>query len=516
MGNFNIQRARGTLPGRATQVRADLDVRTGGQQIAQAISALGGAAADLGMKWDIMQAETQLAEAKRLTREEINRLSLSFEGNLNSDTFQAEYKKSLDMIKNFAPKNRRASRSYNLWLAERSPYWQEGVNKSRKARIDDNYKAEGFNLKAEAERTGDVSKYRFHLVKGKLLGIYGAEEVAELSQDTRKRAERNVINQLIRNGETTLAFETIERAETLLPAEKTALENSVTNRILQLRNLSNEAFDDRAGKAVEGWFNALEKGTLTEGDIADTDLQAVGEQKATEVTLKRQWQKIVRDTIKLQEPLVSNESVYDSLVVGSEQVERGTKSPAEWDLEYAQAWANGKLEKEDRRGLRIKDIVATKTMQNRAFSEGTINNLSRLVELRDDELSGLIAARDNALKLKDLQTVNALNFSIKKAQIQKWNYGKFRMELRSQITQNEGWSQKQIFAAADILVDNHDKPIADLMLEFEKANPNRSILKTPPDIKFKDIWKELPDEDKAKIWELRLMGVPVKEILGAI
>ena len=136
--------------------------------------------------------------------------------------------------------------------------------------------------------------------------------------------------------------------------------------------------------------------------------------------------------------------------------------------------------------------------------------------MRDDELSGLIAARDNALKLKDLQTVNALNFSIKKAQVQKWNYGRFRTELRSQIAQNEGWSQKQIFAAADILSENYDKPIADLMLEFEKANPNQSILKTPPDIEFKDIWNELPDEDKAKVWELRLMGATVKEILGAI
>ena len=373
-GKFNIQRARGTLPGKTGQVRANIDVRTGGQQVAQAVSALGGAAADLGLKWDIMQADTQLAEAKRLTREEMSRLSLSLEGNLNPDTYQKEFEKSLDTVQKFVPKNSRASRTYGAWLADNELGWQEGINKSRKARIEDNYKAEGFNLKVEAEKTGDVSKYRFHLVKGKLLGIYGAEEVAELSQDTRRTAERNVINQLIRDGKTTLAFEAIGRAETLLPAEKTALENSVTNRILQLRNLSNEAFDDRAGKVVEGWFDALEKGTLTEGDIAETDLQAVGEQKATEVTLKRQWQKIVRDTIKLQEPLVSNESVYDSLVVGSEQVERGTKSPAEWDLEYAQAWANGDLEREDRRGLRTKDIVATKTMQNRAFSEGTTNN----------------------------------------------------------------------------------------------------------------------------------------------
>lgn len=513
---FTLHRTRRTISGQAPGIRANIDVRTGREQIAQAVAGLGGAAADLGLKWDIMQADKQLAEAQRLTREEMSRLSLSFEGNLNPDTYQKEFEKSLKTIKGFAPKNRRALGGFDLWVTNNTPNWQKDITKSRRARIEDNYRAEGFNLKAEAEKTGDVTKYRFHLVKGRLLGIYKAEEVAELSQDTRKKAERNVINQLIRDGQTSQALESIKRADILSPTEKTALENSVTNRILQLRNLSNEAFDDRAGQTVQKWFKGLEEGTLTEAEIAETDLQAIGEQKTSEVTLKRQWQKILRDTIKLTEPLVSDESVYDSLVVGSEQVERGTKSPAEWDLEYAQAWANGDLEREDRRGLRIKDIVATKTMQNRAFSEGTTNNLSRLVELRDDELSGMIAMRDAALKDKDLKTVNTLNFSIKKAQIQKWNYGRFRTELRSQISQNESWSQKQIFAAADILTDNYDKPIADLMLEFEKANPNQSILKTPPDIEFKDIWKDLPDEDKAKVWELRLLGAPVREILGTL
>jgi len=138
------------------------------------------------------------------------------------------------------------------------------------------------------------------------------------------------------------------------------------------------------------------------------------------------------------------------------------------------------------------------------------------VELRDDEITAIISARAAAIQDKDLKTVNNLNFSIKKAQIQKWNYGRFRISLRSQISQNEDWSQKQIFTAADILAEQYDKDISDLMVEFENANPDRSILKTSPDDEFKDIWEKLPMEDKAKVWELRLMGVPVKEILEAI
>ncbi len=512
MAKFPIIRAKGTLPEIAPAARANIDVRTGARELARGISALG----ESIQKYELMQASTQLSEFKRKVREEHNRLAISYEGNLDPTTFKSEYEKSLQIRQGLIPKNRFAAREARFWLNDRMPVWEAGVEKSRQLRIEDNFRAEGFELKTEAERTGDISKAFQHFEIGIRLGIYGKEEAAELKQDTEKRAERNLINQMIREGRIEAAFDAINKADTLTPSEKTSLESNVTNRALQLRNLSNEAFDDRAGQVVDNWFKELEEGTLTDDKITDVDLKAVGEQKTKEVALKRQWQKILRDTIRLQEPLVSNEFVYDSLVVGSEQVERGTKSPAEWDLEYAQAWANGDLEKEDRRNLRTKDIVATKTMQNRAFSEGTTNNYSRLVELRDDELSGLIATRDNALRIKDLKTVNSLNFSIKKAQIQKWNYGRFRTDLRNQIAQNEGWSQKQIFTAADILSENYDKPIADLMLEFEKANPNQSILKTPPDIEFKDIWKELPDEDKAKIWELRLLGVPTKEILGAI
>ena len=268
----------------------------------------------------------------------------------------------------------------------------------------------------------------------------------------------------------------------------------------------NAAIVDAYGKIRNGEtdIDSLIDAIETDPTISDEDKLQAAEKIPT------YFNKINSTKVALE----SNNDVYDVLTQASESVERGAMSPAAFEELYADN--KGFLTGIDQRAIRSKDIVATKTMQNRAFSEGTTNNYSRLVELRDDELTGLIAARDNALRIKDLKTVNALNFSIKKAQVQKWNYGRFRMDLRSQIAQNEDWSQKQIFAAADILVDSYDKPIADLMLEFEKANPNRSILKTPPDDEFKDIWKDLPDEDKAKVWELRLAGATVKEILGAI
>ena len=279
--------------------------------------------------------------------------------------------------------------------------------------------------------------------------------------------------------------------------------------------VSERAFKDRQGEGTERLAKMLNAGTLTEDGIDAVDLQAVGAQKQDAFEWKQEWKSILRETNKLSEPVASEESVYDRLLVGSQLVERGSKSPAEWEQEFVKAWADGKLSKEDRRALRVKDIVATSAMQNRAFSEATSNTMPRLVEMRDDELAGLIAARDNAVRLKDLKTVSALNFSIKKAQIQKWNFGRFRQELRTQLSQNEAWSQKQIFVAEDILADQFDKPIADLMLEFENANPQESILSTPPHEELKDIWDDLSQEDKAAAWELIMRGASVGELIGA-
>jgi succinate dehydrogenase flavin-adding protein (antitoxin of CptAB toxin-antitoxin module) len=408
-------------------------VRTGGRELAEAGAGFGGAIANLGVKYYNIQATTQSSQAERLAVEEMNRLSLSFEGNLDPETYLKEYEKSLKTIQSSTGAiltNKKAVVNFGLFLNSRQPRWENSVKDAQKARVVDNWMAELFDKKAGIEQSGIYGDFSKFIAKGVSEGMMDKSDGVRTIIQTKTNAEKGIINQFIRAGNIDSAFEAIKSAKMLTPQEKTSLENSVTNRALQLRNLSNEAFDDRAGQATEKWFKSLEEGTLTDNEIITTDLQAVGEQKTSEVTLKRQWQKILRDTIKLTEPLVSNESVYDSLVVGSEQVERGTKSPAEWDLEYAQAWANGDLEKEDRRGLRVKDIVATKTMQNRAFSEGTINNLSRLVELRDDELSGMVAQRDAAFKAEDYKTVNTLNFSIKKAQIQKWNYGRFRTDLR--------------------------------------------------------------------------------------
>ena len=180
---FNIQRARGTLPGRATQVRADMDVRTGGQQVAQAWAGLGSSIANLGLKWDLMEASTQLNEAKMKAKQEHNRLILALPG-LEPEEHAKAYGDSLKVQQGFTPKNKRAAASYGQLLNDFAPQQDLNVTNATKAKLKDNKRAVGFVLQQGAIQDGQFKDYFIHLEEGKKQGVYDAEEVVKYKQAT--------------------------------------------------------------------------------------------------------------------------------------------------------------------------------------------------------------------------------------------------------------------------------------------------------------------------------------------
>lgn len=262
MAEFPIVRATGTLPGIAPAARGDIDVRTGARLLAQAISGLG---KDIE-KFELMQASTELSEFKRKVREEHSRLAISYDGNLDPNTFKAEYENSLATRQALIPKNRFAARAAREWLNDRIPFWAEGVEKARQARVSDNFKAGGFELKTEAERTGDTSKYFQHLHTGGILDVYDKEEIAKLKQDTTDKSERSLINNLIRQGQTNLAFEAVRESQ-LDAGEKRTFENAI--RVAQnaidnnIENQKKQLVDKTTSEAIREYFN---------GELSVTDL----------------------------------------------------------------------------------------------------------------------------------------------------------------------------------------------------------------------------------------------------
>ena len=193
MAKFPIIRAKGTLPGRAAAVRARIDVDTGEQLVAEAVAGFGGAIANLGLRWDLMEASTQLNEAKMKAKQEHTRLMLALPG-IEPAEHENEYKKSLKVQQGFMPTNRRAAGAYKQLLNNSIPQWELNVKNVTKAKLKDSFRAVGFVMQQEAIQSGDFIDYYAHLSAGRktLFSAYTNEEVAKYKQSTIDGRERFV------------------------------------------------------------------------------------------------------------------------------------------------------------------------------------------------------------------------------------------------------------------------------------------------------------------------------------
>lgn len=524
MAKFPIKEARQTLgftP--TTAVRANIDTRTGEGQVGAAI---GQGLLQLGEQFQLINAKTQLSESDVAAAEATNRYFLELQGNDEPETYGTSMNSLFDELGTLAPRDRRAKAVYNRRTSNLMLSIAQKTRAAAKAKLKSKAQTADFLLLQKAKENGDFIKYKASVINNTKLEVYDAKAAETLLDNADKERDIKDKNDVLglaltqRDIEGVIdvkeAKKTIDASVDLTTSEKIDLNNQVTNQSNQEKIQRDNEFANRMGNSAENFGTSLADNTLTEQQINDVDLGGIGDQKNREESFKEKWRKIFRDTMTRSEPLVSDESVYDALVVGNGLVERGTKQPSEWETEFAEANANGKLEREDRRNLRSKDIIATKSMQNRTFTDAKTTTLRpRLVQARQGELAGLIEVREIALSDKDFKAADALNFNIKKAQAQEWNFGQAYRELRSQISQNPEWSQKQIFVASDIVAEDFDKDLDVLLRNFDEANPNQSILKTPPDREFEDIWQSLSQEDKSIIWSERMAGTSVRELLDS-
>jgi hypothetical protein len=525
---FPIVRTRRTLPGASTAVRANIPTDTGAGLVGEAVASVGGAVSNLGAKYDLIQARSQLSESTVAASDIENAFFLELQGNNDPETYGESMEKLFADIDTLAPKNEKAAAMYNQQMAGRKLAIAKKTREGAQDKVISNAQSADFLLLQKAKETGDFIPYKASIINGVKLGVYTAKEGEALLDDAdieTKKAERNAVLGLAMSQRDEDGVLDVKAADAEVDASdlsedaKIDAKNQIENKANQEKKRSDEAFAARTGEETERLSQLLNDGFLIEQEIDEVDLGAVGDQKNAEKKWKDNWKADLRAINKLSEPVSSVENVYDELVVGSEAVERGALSPAEWETAFNKAWANGDLSKEDRRSLRSKDIVATKTMQNRAFSAETDSASEarfRLVEATEDQLKSFITARDLKIKAKDFTGADALTKALQKGQIQRWNMGRFRDTLRKQISQNPEWSQAQIFAASDILTNEFDKDFDVLVKDFDLANPREAITKNPPDDVFSDIWKDLSFDDKAKIWELRMAGATTGEILGEL
>ena len=291
--------------------------------------------------------------------------------------------------------------------------------------------------------------------------------------------------------------------------------------ILSIKQYANASKSKRINESTIAVNDATERdfGLIREGatDItAMANLVAANPDISSEDSTKHS-NDIINYYNKFNSTKVADETdqeVYDMLTQASESVERGSMTPAAFEDLYVNN--KEKLDEDDQRLIRNKDIVATKSMQNRSFLDASSEAGDLLVEVKGDELTSIKLARQNAVLIQDVPSINMFNISLKKNQAQRWNFSRFKKQLRNQIAQNKTWDQKQIYTAQETLQSQFNVSDDILLRQFSDANPSRSILKTAPDDVFNEVWGDLSQEDKSIIWSERMAGTPVEVLLGSM
>ncbi len=461
---FRIQRARGSLP-----IPRRISADTGGALVAQAVAGFGGAIADLGTKYDIMQAETELSEAKRKSSEEINRLAISYRTNLDPDTYQSEYEKSQATIKSYTPNNRRAARVYGQWLNTRTPGWQDAVDDSREARIDDNFKAEGWKLQQTAVEEGNFTKYRLHLWKGQKLGAYSAEEAAKF-----------------------LSFGLDAR------------ERFVKSEAVRIKAQTKEEYDAYVEQIEQAWLVKLRSKELTENDVMNSTL---------EVDKKQEWLGYVdkqAEEVLSGEEVITDEEVKGSLEKSAYDIWSGAVSVEDFYKFLKIARYEDKTIDDDAYDELLSLAQREyKSYQAQAMSDAVTEAKNQLVDfVTETALERRMAAVEKRLKGKELEKEQGRISTRRQVQLATW--GRYRRALKQLLQKNPDWNHDDIYIESQKLLSTFRNPISDTItlpasLTSEvKASIGSRVNKSDTEKEAKarttiyDMWNSftLPTQDK--------------------
>ncbi len=203
---FRIQITQATISGKGTGVRADIDVRTGGQQVAQAVSGLGGALFDLGIKQQRIESQTQLDDAIMADES----LTILYEEEIRSHKDTSDeaglYKKSLETFetkrKTFTPKNKDAARRYSSYLKRSRKNILRGSLAIKLARTKDNARAIVFRTSQVYIETGEpiiLQRLSEQLNEGIENDLFTELEAEKSLQNAKDDRERFIITKAVKD-----------------------------------------------------------------------------------------------------------------------------------------------------------------------------------------------------------------------------------------------------------------------------------------------------------------------------
>ena len=457
-GKFDIQRARGTLPGKGTQVRAEgIDVRTGSQQVAQAVSGLGSSIANLGLRWDLIEADTQLNEAKMKARQEHIRLMLALPG-LEPDKHAEAYEKSLKVRQSFMPKNKRASGSYGKFLNDYTPQWGLNVESFTKAKLKDNFRGQGFVMQQEAIASGNFKEYFKHLEIGrkKLFTAYTSEEVEKYKQNTIDSRERYV------------KLQTAQQLE-LLEVQREKDRDEISKLIRSGQS---------ADSAIESsGLEEKEQFTWFERQRAEIDRRLKGEDIATNESVKGQLESMAYD--------ISSGAITMPELKKRLNDERYTKKTID-DAAYDEIFslAERKFESYQSEAMKRREVHALGQLVTFPSEEGFAEKLARLTSQFEREQA---------------QTLRQLQFD---------NLDKYKKAMRDWLIKNKDANADEIYEEGRKLLVHYRKTPDELRTIYPKMPTDKSILEATKKVAGqKSPYPEYPDAFLENgVWKVKIEG----------
>lgn len=193
MGVFEIEEARKTLgftP--STAVRAGFDPTTDTGAVGEAVAGLGTEAVNLGRRYEVIEAKTQLSESNVAAADEINRFFLELGGNDDPNTYGTEFNKLTKRISALAPRNPKAATVFAQNMATRSIALAKQTRTAAKDKLEQQAQAADFLLLQKAKASGkpeDFVKYKAAVINGVKLDVYDARAGELLLDNADKDAD---------------------------------------------------------------------------------------------------------------------------------------------------------------------------------------------------------------------------------------------------------------------------------------------------------------------------------------
>jgi len=415
MDRFPIYRSTKQLPGVGTSVRANFNTDTGEGQVWGAIGNAANTIADLGVKWDLMDAKAQLNESSIVANDVINGFYTELSGNNDPNTYGESLNKLYENLDSISPKNPRANSLFKKNISDKKLSIAKDVRGIAEKKLESNVQSSDFLLLQKSKETGDFSDYKSSVITGQKLGVYTAKEAESLIDSANKDAEILVEKRLVYDKEQ-----------------------------LELKQES-----DR-----DGLGQALEDGTIDYGMINNTSLD---EKEQDSYRIKMENEVTRRGTEK---PIVTNQLIAGDLEADAYKIWMGAVNVKDFNKSLSRArygdLIDGKFQYEFKgvlsdtpfiddttysslRSLATKEL---KQSQAKGLSDASYYAKGQLVKIPDDkDVFALIA------DFTKQQKENVLN----ERQIQLENWTQFNRSMKLWQTENPDATE------SDYYIESHKK-----------------------------------------------------------